>query len=520
MAGAMLALVGFAPAVEATTFRWANDGDVGAMDPYTRQETVQLSFLSNIYEPLVRWNRALKLEPALATSWQQTSPTVWRFHLRPGVKWQDGSPFTADDVIFSIGRILAPTSVMRAPLGAVKEIRKIDDLTIDIETHVPDPILLQELTNFLVMSKAWCTAHGATQPVEIDASKAENFAVRHAMGTGPFSLKLREPDHRTVVVKNPLWWDKSESNVDTVEFDVIGNAATRVAGLLSGELDMIYSVPPQDLDRIAHTAGLKVWQTPELRTIFLGMDESRDQLLKADVKGKNPFKDLRVRQAFSLAIDEPAIAARIMRGQAHVTWTMWGPGINGYNPKLDHRPAVDIAKAKQLMAAAGYPNGFHLTMDCPNDRYVNDAAICTAVASMLARINMKIDVNAQTKSKFFGEINTPKFDTSFYLLGWTPSTYDAHNALYALLGSRNGQRGEVNDGGYSNPALDKLIAQIGVETDQAKRDGLIDQANLLVQNDVADIPLHQQVIVWASKANVQFAQMPDDYFPYRYIHVK
>ncbi|WP_264715540.1 ABC transporter substrate-binding protein [Limobrevibacterium gyesilva] len=520
MAGVLVALVAGQATANAATLRWANDGDVGAMDPYTRQETVQLSFLSNIYEPLVRWNRDLKLEPALAVSWEQTSPTVWRFKLRDGVKFQDGTPFTADDVVFSFGRILAPSSLMRAPMGPVKEIRKVDAHTIDIETKLPDPILLQELTNFFIMSKAWCEAHNATVPVQIEASKEENFAVRNAMGTGPFRLVLREPDRRTVVERNPDWWDKPLHNLDRVEFSVIGSAATRVAGLLSGELDMIYTVPPQDMDRLAKTPGLKLWQTNELRTVFLGMDQSRDELLKSDVKGKNPLKDVRVREAFALAIDEPAIAARIMRGQAHPTWEMWGPGINGYNAALDKRPAVDLARAKQLLAEAGYPNGFRITLDCPNDRYVNDEAICTAVVSMMARIGMKVDLNAQTKSKHFGEINPPKNNTSFYMLGWTPATYDAHNALYALVGSPNGQRGEVNDGRYSNPTIDALIDKISVETDQAKRNAMIDDTIKIMQKDVAYIPLHQQVIVWASKANVDLAQMPDNYFPYRYVNVK
>ena len=518
---AILATLAVPPAAHAVDFRWANNGDVGAMDPYTRQETVQLSFLANIYEPLVRWNPDLKLEPALAISWQQTSPTVWRFKLRSGVKFSDGSPFTADDVVFSFGRILSPTSLMRAPLGSLKEIRKVDDTTIDIETVQPDPILLQELTNFQIMSKAWCETHNATVPVQIDATKDENFAVRNAMGTGPFRLTLREPDRRTIVEKNPGWWDKPLFNVDRVEFDVIGSDATRVAGLLAGELDMIYTVPPQDMDRISKTPGLKLWQTPELRTIYLGLDVSRDELLKSDVKGKNPLKDLRVRQAFAMAIDENLIASRIMRGQAHPTWEMWGPGINGYNAALDKRPAVDIAKAKQLLADAGYPNGFRLTLDCPNDRYVNDEAICTSVVAMLARIGMKIDLNAQTKTKHFGEINPPKYNTSFYMLGWTPATYDAHNALFSLLASRSGSsRGELNDGGYSNPKIDALVDKIGTETDQAKRDAMIDESITLLQQDVATIPLHQQVIVWASKTNVQFVQMADDYFPYRYIVVK
>jgi len=503
----------------AASFRWANDGDVGAMDPDTRQETVQLSFLANIYEPLVRRNKDLGLEPALAVSWEQTSPTVWRFHLRPNVKWQDGSPFTADDVVFSLQRILSQNSVMRAPMSPVKQARKVDDLTVDLETVQPDPILLQEQTNFLIMSKAWCDAHNATEPVVI-GGKDDNYAVHNAMGTGPYTLVSREPDRRTVVERNPGWWDKVPGNLDHVEFDVISSASTRVAALLSGEEDMIYSVPPQDMQRIGHTPGLHLIQNPELRTIFLGLDVWRDELITSDVKGKNPLKDLRVRQAFALAIDEPTIVQKVMLGLGHPTWDMWGPGVNGYNAKLDVRPTPDVAKAKALMQEAGYPNGFRIGFDCPNDRYVMDEQICTAITSMLARIGVKVDLNAQTKAKFFAKIQGPKFDTDFYMLGWTPATYDAHNPLYSLLATRGNGRGELNYGGYSNPTLDGLIDKIGVETDQAKRNGMIDEAIEILQHDLPVIPLHQQVIVWAAKDNVALAQPADNFFPYRYVTVK
>ena len=519
MLGLLLASAIATQPASAANFRWANDGDVGAMDPDTRQETVQLSFLSNIYEPLVRRDRNLNLEPALAVSWEQTSPTVWRFHLRPNVKWQDGSAFTADDVVFSLQRILAKSSVMRAPMSPVKEARKIDDLTVDFETNKPDPIFLQEQTNFLIMSKAWCEAHNATEPVVI-GGKDDNYAVHNAMGTGPFKLVSREPDHATVVEKNAGWWDKPVGNLDRVEFDVIGNASTRVAALLSGEMDMIYSVPPQDMKRIAAAPGIKLIQNPELRTIYLDFDVWRDELPTSDVKGKNPLRDVRVQEAFALAIDEPTIVQKVMLGLGHPTWMMWGPGVNGYNAALDVRPKPDVAKAKQLMADAGYPNGFRLGFDCPNDRYVMDEQICTAITSMLARINVKIDLQAQTKAKFFAKIQGPKFDTDFYLIGWTPATYDAHNPLYSLLGTRNGGRGEVNYGGYSNPALDDLIDRIGVETDQAKRNAMIDDAARILQKDVATIPLHQQVIVWAAKDNVDLAQLADNFFPYRYVTVK
>ena len=517
-AALLAASLSIAPAW-AATFRWANNGDVSAMDPYTRQETVQLAFLANIYEPLARRAADLSLEPALALSWEQTSPTVWRFHLRPNVKWQDGSSFTAADVVFSLGRIQSQTSVMRAPLSVVRSVRQIDDLTVEFETQKPDPIFPQEQTNLLIMSKAWCEAHNAVEPVMI-GGKDDNFAVRNAMGTGPFRLVSREPDSKTVVEKNPGWWDKATHNLDRVEFNVIANPATRVAALLSGEMDMIYDVPPQDMARIEKAPDLKLIQHPELRTIFLSFDVWRDELPTSDVKGKNPLKDPRVRQAFALAIDDPAIVTRMMGGLGHPTWEMWGPGVNGYDAALDVRPKTDLDKAKKLLAEAGYPNGFSLGLDCPNDRYVKDEQICTAVTSMLARIGVKVSLLAQPKTKFFAKIQGPKFDTDFYMLGWTPSTYDAHNVLYTLLGTRGNGRGEVNYGGYGNPELDALTEQIGVESDPAKRMAMISGAIRILQKDMPVIPLHQQVIVWASKKNIDLVQPADNQFYYRFVNVK
>jgi peptide/nickel transport system substrate-binding protein len=301
---------------------------------------------------------------------------------------------------------------------------------------------------------------------------------------------------------------------------VIGSASTRVAALLSGEVDMIYSVPPQDMARIRQTPGLQLIQHPELRTIYLGFNLVRDELPTSDVKGKNPLRDVRVRQAFALAIDEQAIASRVMLGLGHPTWEMWGPGNNGYDPKLDVRPTPDAAKAKTLLAEAGYPTGFSIGLDCPNDRYVMDEQICTAIVPMLARVGIKVALAAQTKSRFFTKILAPNYDTDFWMLGWTPATYDAHNALYTLLATRNGKRGEVNVGGYSNPVLDDLIAKIGVETNQGRRDDMIRQSIEILQKDLPTLPLHQQVIVWAAKSNVELAQPADDAFPYRYVTVK
>ncbi|HEY1795928.1 MAG TPA: ABC transporter substrate-binding protein [Stellaceae bacterium] len=521
-AGAFVALTWSAPmGAEAKTFRWANDGDSNSMDPYAREETFLLSFDSNMYEPLIRRNAKMELEPGLATKWQQTNPTTWRFTLRQGVKFHDGTPFTADDVVFSFDRATHPGSNLSSPLSTVKEVHKVDDYTIDVVTDGPDPILPQNLTVIDIMSKKWCEEHNTTRAADLTKNE-ESYATRHENGTGPFMLKDREPDVKTVLVKNPNWWGLKDEpiDIDEADFSRIANASTRVAALLSGELDMIYTVPPQDIARIEKTPGMKIWKTPELRTIFLGFDQSRPELLESNIKGKNPFKDKRVRQAFYQAIDENAITAKVMNNYAHPTALMVGPGINGYDPALDKRFPYDPAAAKKLLADAGYPNGFEVGFDCPNDRYVDDEAICQAVTAMLAKIGIKANLLAQTRAKFFGKINAPRYETSFYMLGWTPATYDALNALKNLVQTRDGKDGVFNTGNYSNPKIDALDKEIGVENDQKKRDDLMHQALQEVRDDFAYIPLHQQVVVWATSDKVDLAIQGDNYFQLRFVKMK
>ena len=508
-------------AAEAKTFRWANDGDSNSMDPYARQETFLLAFDHNMYEPLIRRSREMKPEPGLATEWARTEPNVWRLKLRPGVKFHDGTPFNADDVVFSFDRATHPGSNVASPLATVKEVKKIDDFTVDFVTDGPDPILPYNLPTIAIMSKKWCEEHNTARAADLTKNE-ESYATRNANGTGPFMLKEREPEVKTVLVRNPNWWGLKEEpiDIDEVVFSRIENASTRVAALLSGELDMVYTVPPQDTDRIAKTAGMKVWQTPELRTIFLGMDQAREALIESNVKGKNPFKDKRVRQAFYQAIDEDAIAAKVMRGFAHPTALMVGPGVNGYEVGLDKRYPHDPAGAKKLLVEAGYPQGFEVGFDCPNDRYVNDEAICQAVVAMLARIGVKANLLAQTRAKYFAKINAPRYETSFYMLGWTPGTYDALNALKALAETRKGKDGLFNVGNYANPKLDDLAKKIQVELDSEKRNEQIIQALTLLKEDFAYIPLHQQVVVWATRANVEVAQTGDNFFQLRFVKVK
>ena len=514
LAAALLA--GTSLTANANVFRWANDGDVNSMDPYARQETFLLAFNSHFYEPLVRRNREMGVEAALAERWELVSPTIWRFHLRRNVRFSDGTPFTADDVLFSVQRTRAPGSNMASVLASVKEVRKIDDFTIEVETNNPNPILLQEITNWGIMSRAWAERNNATRPADL-TTREENFATRNAMGTGPFLLQSREPDRRTVLVPNPGWWDRPTHNITRAELNIVSNDATRVAALLSNEVDFVYTVPPQDVARISATNGVRIIQGAELRTIYLGLDQMRPVLLKSDVTGRNPFQDVRVRRAMQLAIDTNAIQRSVMRGQSRPTNLIYGPGVNGFLEADDIRPAVDLARARTLLTEAGFPNGFGVTLDCPNDRYVNDEGICTAVVAMLARINIRVTLNAQTRVRFFAEVNGPRYNTSFYLLGWTPATSDAHNALFSLAGTRDGARGVFNNGGYSNPRLDTLIDRIAVETDTAARQRLITEASGIIREDVAYIPLHQQQVVWAVRQGWNVVQTADNYIQLRHV---
>lgn len=513
-AAAAMACIG----AHAATLRVANQGDATSMDPHSLNESFQLSFTGNIYEALTARDKNLKLVPGLATGWSQPSPTVWRFALRKGVAFHDGAPLTADDVVFSLKRAAGEGSDMRSYTASIKDVRKVDDHTVDVETNAPFPILPNLMAQIYILNKAWCEQNKATTPV--DRRKGiENAASFRTNGTGPYRLKERQPTTRTVLVRNPAYWGAVEGNVDEVVFTPIGSDATRVAALLSGEIDLMEPVPLQDVDRLKANANVRVMQGPELRTIFLGMDQKRDELLSSNVKGKNPLKDVRVRRAIYQAIDIETIRNVVMRGAATPTGLLVAPGIRGFVPELNKRLPYDPAAAKALLAEAGYPGGFELGMNCPNDRYVNDAEICQAVAANLARVGIKANLQVESKATYFPKLM--RRDVGFYMLGWAPGTYDSHNPLSGLM-STPGDKGvgNFNIGSYSNARVDELTRLVQSETDQAKRNALIAEAFKVHQDEVGHIPLHQQALAWGMKKNIELVQLADNYMPFRWITVK
>jgi peptide/nickel transport system substrate-binding protein len=498
------------PAVHAKTLRWASQGDFLTMDPHAQNESLNNTAAAYIYEPLLTYNEKFELVPALATTWTRDGNLLWKFNLRQGVKFHDGTPFTADDVVFTIERAMSPTSNFRVYTTGIQGARKIDDHTVLIYTTVPNPVLLRQLTELRIMSRAWSDKNKVTKPQDF-VKKEETHAARNANGTGPYMLKSREVDVRTVFVENPNWWGKAgkKGNVTEVVYTPVKSEATRTAALLSGELDFVLDPAPQDIARLKQNANIQVVEGSETRTIFIGLDQFRDELQYSNVKGKNPFKDLRVRQALYHAIDIEGIKRAVMRGLSDPTGAIIAPQVNGWTKEAHQRLPYSVETAKKLLADAGYPNGFEFTLDCPNNRYINDEDICKAVVSMWAKLGLKVNLNAMPRATYFAKIQ--KFDTSAYLLGWGVPTFDA---LYSLqsLAMTVGKEGDgnFNLGRVSNPEFDKLVTAMKSEVDVKKRNDVIARALMLHNQQVMHIPLHNQVIPWAMRKNVSVVHRADN----------
>ncbi len=480
---------------QAKTFRWAAQGDILTFDPHSQNEGMTIAANSYVYEPLVDYDKDFKVVPRLATEWEQVSPTLYRFKLRPGVKFHDGAAFTADDVVFSVHRAMAPTSNYKAYTTGIKEARKIDDLTVEIETSAPNPVLLRQLPNVFIMNKAWSEKNNIAKPQDF-VNKEETFGARNTNGTGPYKLKSREVDVRTVFEENKGWWNQANKvgNVTEVVFTPIKQNATRTAALLSGEIDFVLDPAAQDLDRLRQSA--KVVEGNEYRTIYLGLDQKRPELQYSSIKGKNPFQDIRVREALYRAIDVDAIKRAVMRGLSVPTNIIAPPFVHGYEKSFGAVGKADFAQARNLLADAGYPNGFGITLHCTNDRYLNDEAICQAIAGFLGRIGVKTAVSSRPLAIQTAAINNQ--ETDFYLYGWGVPTYDSAYVFDYLVHTRgkNG-RGNTNATRYSNAELDSQIVSLASEGDARKRDATIHSIWSTVQKELIYLPLHDQIQTYA-----------------------
>jgi len=492
----------------AKPLRWSTQGDILTLDPHSQNELLVLNAAAHVYEPLVAFDDDFNFKPTLATSWEMVSPTVWRFKLRQGVTFHDGTPFDADDVVFTIERALAPSSHVKVYVAGIKGARAVDTHTVDIETDGPNPVLVRQLTSVFVMNRDWAEKHNAVAPQDF-TNQEETYSARNTNGTGPYRLVSREVDVRTVYAENPDWWGKAtkKGNVSEIIYTPIGQSATRTAALLSGQIDFILDPPVQDIDRLRQQA--KVIEGNDSRTIFLGFDQASAELKYSTIKGKNPFKDGRVREALYRAIDVDAIHKNVMRGLSVPTGALIAPQVQGWTPDMAQRTPYDPDRARALLKEAGYEDSLNFTLDCPNNRYINDAAICQAVVAMWARVGVNVSLNAMPRAIFFPKAQS--LDTSAYLFGLSSPPLDAGIILQVQLHSRgDGGDGSFNLGQYSNPEVDRQIAIVKTEMDPVKRDAAIHRAFALHAQDFGHIPLHHQMAPWAMAKNVHVKHRVDN----------
>ncbi|MGP1395013.1 MAG: ABC transporter substrate-binding protein [Inquilinaceae bacterium] len=505
--GIAAALVLGAAPVSANVLRWSSQGDIVTFDPYAHTESFTSSVLHHVYEPLVRRARTLEIEPALATSWEIVDPTRWRFTLREGVTFHNGNPFTADDVVASVERLLHPDARARGNLSTVTGVEKVDDMTVDFLLDGPYPLLINDLSGVFIMDKEWMEENDALLPGNISTG-VTSHASTHANGTGPFTLESYSPDVGTIMAVNEEWWDEPEHNLSGIEFRPITSDATRVSALMSGELDMIAPVPLQDIQRIEAADGFEVIQEPALRLIFLGFNYTDE--LHAMPGEENPLKDVRVRRALWHAVDLDGIRDRIMRGNSRTVGILVAPPVPGYSAEIDTRLPYDPDRAKALLAEAGYADGFATNLDCPNDRYINDEEVCVAIKAMWERIGLTVSLNTESRSTYFPKVD--RGETDIYMLGWaTLPAMDGFSVVRAILATRDGTNGGNNPNGLSDPRLDDLNRASAVELDEDARRAMLTEAFQIAHDEAYFLPIHQQPVAWAVRDGVNVPQFADEY---------
>jgi peptide/nickel transport system substrate-binding protein len=502
-----------APAAGAKLLRHASQVDPGTMDPHAIATLYNNRVLSQIYETLVGRDESFKPEGRLALSWTPLDGGKgWRFKLRPNVKFHDGAPFTADDVVFNVKRGLDALSAFKSALPNVTGAKKVDDLTVDIFTSQPTPVLPLSLTNFRIMSKAWCEKHKVERPQDFKA-KEETYAARHTNGTGPYTLKRWDTDVTAVLLAHPGYWGK-RGNVTEVHYLVVATAATRLAGLVSGEIDIVTDPAVQDIVRLRNQPGIKVGEVTSTGSQFMGFQQARAELGNG-TKG-NPYKDPRVRQAIRAAIDITTLQSKVMRGTASVGKSIYTSAVDGFDARFKGAPAYEPERAKQLLKEAGYPNGFTTDLECSAQQPTD--AICQAISGMLSRVGIKANYRPLPFN-----VLLPKLlqgDTMMYVIGWTTATAEPEGVLVPITHTRNATGvGEYNFGGYSNAQADAAIDRGRVEFDAAKRNAHFTEAMAAIDADAGFIPLVYRNIGWAMRQNVRALIRPNDVMDLRYVNV-
>lgn len=502
-------------AQEEKVFRWSSAGDFLTFDVHAQNESLNSAANAAVYEALVRYNTDMRVEPCLASQYQRVK-NGFLFTIRENVRFHEGETLTTEDVAYSINRALLPESQFKAAASGILGAEVVNNRQVLVKTVSGSPVFLNQLTQLRILNKKWLEKHKALRPQNY-VSGEESYLARHANGTGPFKLVSREVDVKTQFVANHKWWDEKNrrGNIEKVIYTPINSAATRTAALLSGQVDFVLDPAPQDIARLERNDSIRVLSRAEDRVMMIALDQYRDQTPYAsDLDGKplsaNPFKDVRVRQALSLAVNRQALVKSIMRGKAVATNTIISDSVFGYDSQIAQTGQYDLSKAKALLKEAGFEKGFAFTLDTPNNRWVNDENLCKALASMWAKLNVKVNVHSMPRAQYFPKVLS--FDTSAGLVGWGSSTFDAYYPLQSLSATYDGASGAgiSNIGRASDQQMDALLKKLNLAEDLNERKALAQQALSLEQNQVLHIPLLQPMFSWAMKKNIDPIVRPDN----------
>jgi len=478
--------------IEAKTLRMAYDSDPTSLDPHEQLSGATLQMSHLLFDPLIRFRQDLSIEPRLAKSFETIDERTTRFHLREGVKFQSGRTLSAHDVVWTFNR-LKQSPDFKALFEPFSEARAVDDVTVDLVTKGPYPLVLNLATYIFPMDRAYYSGVDRRgRPKDAIVKHGASFASTHASGTGPFIVTEREQGVRLKLERFADYWDKdSPGNVDEIVFTPIKEPATRVAALLAGDVDFIAPVPPTDLARLKQASCCTLITMPSTRILTFQLNQERVPA----------FKDPRVRLAMIYAVNGAGIAEKIMRGLATEAGQLSPQGYAGHDPALV--PRYDLAKAKALMKEAGYEDGFAATMMAPNNRYIEDARVAEAVAAMLAKINIRVDLQTMPKAQYWQRFDERAAD--IMMIGWQSDTQDSANFYEFLVMTPDKTKGygQYNAGSYSNPEIDRLTIETQAMTDRDRRADILRKIERLIYDDAALLPLHWQHLSWAARNNAK-----------------
>ncbi|GHC26800.1 ABC transporter substrate-binding protein [Aidingimonas halophila] len=494
--GALMAGTAALPAAaqddDINTLRMAYDADPVSLDIHEQLSGGILQLSHMTFDPLVRWTQDLEFEPRLASDWEQVDDTTLRMTLREGVSFHSGNTLTAEDVVWTVDR-LKRSSDFKAIFEPIDKVTAVDEQTVEFQTEKPYPLLLNLATYIFPMDSEFYTGTDDDgDPKDEIVKNGNSYASKHLSGTGPFTVTEHQPGNRMEFERNPNYWDDdSPGNVDRIVLTPISENATRVAALLSGDVDFIAPVPPNDLERVREDEDANLVTMSGTRIILFHMNQERVEA----------FQDPKVRKAFTYAINQEGIADRLMKGFATPAAQFSPEGYAGHVPDLEIRH--DMEKAQELMAEAGYEDGFEITMMAPNNRYVNDAKIAQAVSAMLARINVDVDLKTLPKAQYWGEYDDRAAD--MMMIGWHSDTEDSANFHQYLTECPDTETGggQYNAGNYCNPELDELVREANLEIDQEKRAEMLQEVEQTLYDEAAFVPLHWQDLAWASASHIE-----------------